>query len=411
MATNAELDVRVAKHPLMSLGYGVTTASAEALYNEVQELVQEAQDELLSADDTLLPGFVEETNLGKPIEFQAKAVDQIMGLAQHGPIALVAETRLELNVVDESSNLTVPLGAAAALASLGFNLIDLLQQGSDRCDRTLSELHYKLQGLTDSTRSYALEQGGAVLKGLQEALSQYDSATGSMTLPPIEVKPTVKALKDARPFAKLPQRNLTALMQEVVDSPQRQGWPEYASLRDFKVMTFALDPDYVPDTYTLEDIVISPEDFQLELKCRTELNLVLNHERELILGGQGLHFISRDNIDQLLADVALNDIMALLQLQHACSAALALTDTYMEFHSLCRGLRPLTADELTEVLKAPPPPVKPAKVDNHGADLAALKLAISMIKAKADSDKMPSQAELNKILGPAVRPSPKKAET
>ena len=405
MATNAELDARVAKHPLMSLGYGVTTASAEDLYNEVQELVQKAQDELLSPDTTLLQGFAEENSLGKPIEFQAKAVDQIMGLAQHGPIALVAETCIELNLIDESSNLTVSLGAAAALASLGLNLIDLLKQGSIQCDRTLAKLHQKLQGLTDSTRNYVLEQGSAILAGLQEALAQYDSATGSMTLPPITVKPTVEALQDARPFAKLPQRQLTALMQEVVDSPQRNGLPDYASTSDFKVMTFALAPDYVPDSYTLEDIVISPEDFQLELKCRTELNLVLDHERELILGGQGLRFISRDSLEQLLADVDLNDIMALLQLQHACNTALALTDSYMEFNSLCRGLRPLTAEELKEVLKAPPQPVKPAKVDNHGADLAALKLAIAMIKAKADSDKMPSQAELNKILGSTVRSS------
>ena len=64
MESTAELCARVADHPLMSLGYGVATPSAEALYNEAQALVQEAQDELLHPDNPLLLGFVEETTLG-----------------------------------------------------------------------------------------------------------------------------------------------------------------------------------------------------------------------------------------------------------------------------------------------------------------------------------------------------------
>ena len=399
MESTAELCARVADHPLMSLGYGVATPSAEALYNEAQALVQEAQDELLHPDNPLLLGFVEETTLGEPIEFQPKAVDQIMGLAQYEPMALVEATRLELNLVDESTNLTVPLGAAAVLASPGIKLLDLLQQGPAACDRTLYTLHQSFQSIADGTRNYVLEQGTAILAGLQQAIAQYDSATGSMTLPPIVVNPTVAALVGARSFDEYPQRTLSAVMQEVVDAPKLSALPFYGSTDGtFKLSGFALASDYVPDAYTLEDIVISPEDFHLEMKSRTELNLVLPRSHELILGGQALNFISNENLAELLAGLDLDALSAELALRQACSAALALTDTYMEFNALCQGLRALSPSELTEVLKAPPPPPKPEKPENNGADLAALELAISLAKTKAAHGKMPSQAELDKVL-------------
>lgn len=399
MDGTTELSTRIADHPLMSLGYGVTTPSAEALYHEAQALVQEAQDELLHPDNPLLLGFVEETTLGEPIEFQPKAVDQIMGLAQYEPMALILATRLELNLVDESTSLTVPIGAAAVLASPGINLIDLIKQGPHGCDQTLSTLHQSFQSITDGTRNYALEQGNAILAGLQQAIAQYDSATGSMTLPPIVIEPTVAALNGARPFAEYPQRTLTALMQEVVDAPQQPHLPFYGSCDgNFKLTGFVLAPDYIPDTYTLEDIVISPEEFHLEMKCRTELNLALARGHELILGGQSLNFISNENLAELLTGLDLTALNAELTLRQACSAALALTDTYMEFNALCQGLHPLTQSELTEVLKAPPPKPKKAENNNNGADLAALELAISLAKTKAAHGKMPSQAELDKVL-------------
>ena len=398
MDSTAELCARIADHPLMSLGYGVTTPSAEALYNQAQALVQTAQEELLHPDNPLLLGLVEETTLGAPIEFQPKAVDQIMGLAQYEPMALIAATRLELNLVDESTNVTVPLGAAAVLASPGLNLIDLIKQGPKVCDETLFTLHQSFQSITDGTRNYALEQASAILAGLQQAMAQYDSATGSMTLPPIVIEPTVAALSGARPFDEYPQRTLTALMQEVVDAPV-QSLPCYSSCDGtFKLTGFALAPDYVPDAYTLEDIVISPEEFHLEMKCRTELNLALGRSHELILGGQALSFSSNENLAELLAGLDLTVLSAELTLRQACSAALALTDTYMEFNALCQGLHPLTQSELKEVLKAPPPKPKKPENNNNGADLAALELAISLAKTKAAHGKMPSQAELDKIL-------------
>ncbi len=394
MASTDELEARISAHPLLALGYGVGAPSAEALYQEAMTQVAAAQDELLSPDDPeLLTGFVEESTLGQPVEFQPKAVEQLMAYAQHVPFAVVVATHSALNLVDESTQTSVPLGAATRLIAPGLNLIDLIRQGTARCDQSLYQLHLQLQGLVDETRAYVLTQAQAILHGLKTALGQYDSASGSMSLPPIVVTPTVAPLPQSYALAQAPARILSPLMQAVVDSPQTGALPYYAQ----GTYAFALAPDDVPDAYSLEDIVISPEEFRLELRARTELDLVTTHQCELILGGAALHFISTQSLDELLVGAEISALLAQLNLRQAAASAMALTDTYMEFNALCANLRPVAASELSAILTAPPPPPKP-EPKNNGADLAALELAISLAKAKAAHGKMPSQAELDQVL-------------
>lgn len=411
MSDSVQVSAAEAESELFTLGYGVTTPSAEALYQHTQQLVDAVQAELSGADFAL-QGYCEETTLGQPIEFQPKAVAQITGYAQHVPFALVMASSLELNLVDESTNLTVPLGAAELLGSPGLNLIDLIALGPARCDETLFELHQHFQSWADLSRSYALSQAHAILRGLAHALTQYDSASGSMNLPPITVTPEVTALRDAQPWEQRPKRQLCELMQEVVDSPRLPQLPPYAvSAEPTQVYAYTLPADYVPDSYTLEDIVISPESFRLELKGRTELDLVTTHQCELVLGGNALHLVGSLSLEQLLGTAShspvlnldLEDIMTQLHLKVAALNALALSDTYMEFNALCANLQPVAASELSALLSAPPPPPKKEEPINHGADLAALQLALELTKAQAHHGKLPSQAELDQILA-ALRP-------